>query len=130
VVTEPPAGWHDRMARRAEHDPFFMASALAAFRRLQRLDDRTLAEFLRCPAEMLPHLALCRRPDPDSPHFQADVRQIATYVRADPDRLVRLLRHVNALSALDATAPHDLLAAARDREEEPRAPSDTEQDDG
>lgn len=130
MATEPPAGWHERMARRAEQDPFFMASALAAFCRLQGLDDHALAAFLRCPAEMLPHLALCRRPDPASPRFQSDVTQIATYARADPDRLVRLLRRVNALAALGATGRQDLLAAARDREEEADAHQDTEPNDG
>jgi hypothetical protein len=119
------------MARRAEHDPFFMASALTAFRRLEGLDDAALAAFLRCPVEMLPHLALCRRPDPASPRFQSDVTQIATYVRADPDRLVRLLRRVNAFAALTSATQQDLLAAARDREEEEAdAHQGTEQDDG
>ncbi len=130
MATEPPEGWHERMARRAEQDAAFMASALAAFRRLQRLDDRALAEFLHCPVEMLPHLALCRRPDPTSPRFQADVTQIATYVRADPDQLVRLLRRVNAIAALEAAAQQDFLAAARDREEEADTQRDTERDDG
>lgn len=130
MATEPPAGWHDRMARRAEQDPFFMASALAAFRRLQGLDDDALAAFLRCPAEMLPHLALCRRPDPASPRFQSDVTQIATYARADPDQLVRLLRRVNVFAALEPAAQQDLLAAARDREEETDTHQDMEPNDG
>lgn len=130
MATEPPEGWHERMARRAEQDAAFMASALAAFRRLQGLDDRALAEFLRCPVEMLPHLALCRRPDPTSPRFQTDVTQIATHARADPDQLVRLLRRVNAIAALEAAAQQDFLAAARDREEETEAQRDTEPNDG
>jgi hypothetical protein len=130
VATEPPEGWHERMARRAEQDAAFMASALAAFRRLQRLDDRALAEFLRCPVEMLPHLALCRRPDPASPRFQADVTQIATHARADPDRLVRLLRRVDLAVAFGTSTAADHLAAARDREEEADTQRDTERDDG
>ncbi len=133
MAAELPADWHERMARRAEQDPFFMASALAAFRRLQGLDDHALADFLRCPAEMLPHLALCRRPDPTSPRFRSDVTQIATYTRADPDQLVRLLRRVSVLVALEATAQQNLLAAARDRErerEEEGETQDTERNDG
>ncbi|MER3421190.1 MAG: hypothetical protein C4290_12020 [Chloroflexota bacterium] len=118
MAIEPPAGWHERLARRAEQNAAFMASALAAFRRLQRLDDRALAAFLRCPPEMLPHLALCRRPRPASPRFQADVTQIAAYVRADPDQLVRLLRRVDVAAAFSADTAAEHLAAARDREED------------
>jgi hypothetical protein len=119
-----------RAARRMEGDVFYMASALAAYRAIEGLDDESLAARLSCDVDDLPSLALCRRPDPTSPRFQAEVQRIADYAGVQPLALVRLLRAVNTGNALrgQRTSLPDnrgLLAAARDHEEpEPQADSD------
>jgi hypothetical protein len=54
-------------ARCSESIPTTIGYTLAAHRRRTGLDDGALAAYLGCPAEALPRLALCRRPDPSSP---------------------------------------------------------------
>lgn len=51
-----------RAAERAEADPFFLAHALAAYRRRHGLTDEQLAARLGCSVGLLPRLGLCRRP--------------------------------------------------------------------
>jgi hypothetical protein len=75
-----------RLARRAEGDPHFLASALAG------LDDAELAERLGCAAGAIPHLKLCRRPDPASVGFLDDVRAIAARFGLRPEALAELCR--------------------------------------
>jgi hypothetical protein len=115
-----------RAAARAEAEPFFIASALAAYRTLAGLDDRQLATWLGCPPENLPRLALCRRPDGESVMFSDEVQRIARYVEGDPGRLAHLLRAVENLAAMQGAAPTGLMAA-QDREQDgsngPRSPA-------
>ena len=130
---QPPEGWRERLAQRAEVQPFFMADALASFRALEGLDDAALAAWLGCPLEALPHIALCRRPDPASPRFRAEVEQIAAHTGAGALALVRLLRRVGAAGALrgavaEQGAEYGLLAAARDHDNSENG--DQEPDDG
>src|SRR5688500_10899530 len=118
-----------RAARRMEGDAFYMASALAAYRAIEGLDDEALAALLGCGAGDLPSLALCRRPHPKSPRFQAEVQGLAEYAGVQPLALVRLLRAVNTSNALrtQRTSLPDnrgLLAAARDHEQ-PEPPADS-----
>lgn len=119
MTTPPPENYLARFARRVEQDSSFMASALAAYRAAENLDDVGLAAMLGCALDDLPVLALCSRPDPASARFQADVRRIAAYVGVNPLALVRLLRAVDAAEALRGGIARDAgLLAARDREDE------------
>jgi hypothetical protein len=104
-------------AARAEENPFFLASALAAYRRLMGLDDAALAAHLGCSVAALPHLALCRRPEGDSPMFRDDLTRIAAYVGCDPARLAQLLRAAEAADRMRVASPGALLAA-RDRRDD------------
>ncbi|HZT42270.1 MAG TPA: hypothetical protein VFA07_08770 [Chthonomonadaceae bacterium] len=111
-----------RTALRAEHDPFYLASALAAYREAEQIDDTLLAAFLACTPDDLPRLALCRRPGTlGQEEFHADVTQIAAHFGLHADRLAGLLRRVDFLE--EARRPHAapeeqaLLLAARDAEE-------------
>ena len=54
----------DRMAQRAEADPFFLASLLALYAGSEQLDDAGLAAALGCPVETLTDVRLCRAPRP------------------------------------------------------------------
>lgn len=127
-------GW---AARRAEQRPFFLATALAAYRRSHGVAEDQLADLLNCPVKSLPALALCRRPDPSRSSFRSDVERIASFLGADGMRLARLLREVDALEAFrgaDATrvqpSEGGLLAAARDaRTEQAEPPEDTQAHD-
>ena len=119
-----------RAAERASQDPFYLASSLLAYAGAEGLDDAGLAADLGCDPASLPALLLCRRPMGDAPMFRADVQAIAERFGLDPLRLVRLLRHADALVAAANTPPGQtghLLAAARDREygdQQPGAPAD------
>ena len=116
-------------ARRARGRPFFLASALADYQAWHGLDDRALSAHLGCRSDVLPKLALCRRPSGEGADFRAAVERVAAYAGVDALRLAQLLREADAWAALhsapsvaDPEAPGFLLAA-RDRREEP--PSDT-----
>jgi len=110
-------------ARKAAQNRFFLAEYLNEFNIIRGMTEEELAQFLGCSLGLLPKLALCRRPDPDSPRFRSDVERIATAFDIQPGRLVQLIREVDTLKALaDARAkrqevPDGLLAVARDDED-------------
>ncbi len=119
-------------ALRLEGDRDFMASALAAYREREKLNDQALAKQLGATDVTLLRLALCKRPDSASPQFAAQVREIAEYVGVDAPQLSNLLRQVEILEQLakqpgtgkaketeaqQTSFRSGLLAAARDREE-------------
>src|SRR5688572_31704135 len=109
-----------RAAERAGRRRFYLASSLLAYARAERLDDAGLADRLGCDLASLPALLLCRRPTGEAPVFRADVEAIAERFGLDPARLVRLLRHADALlpaANRPVSQPRQLLAAARDRED-------------
>lgn len=108
-------------ARRAREREAFMASALASYQGLHRLDDAGLAAWLGLPESALADLALCLRPAASSPSFRADVERIAVHVGASGQRLAKLLREADTVTALRAAPAGDpeadagILKAARDR---------------
>lgn len=107
-------------ARRARDRDGFVAAALHTYQSLHGLGDDELAAFLGCAPELLPRLALCRRPDPDPLRFRAEVEAIAAYTGADSLRLAQVLREAAAARAFRAAPDQGMLLAARDRiSEEP-----------
>ena len=107
-----------RAAERASRDPFYLASALLAYARAERLDDTQLAAHLECDVAHLPTLLLCRRPTGEGAVFRRDVETIAERFALDAVRLAQALRRADALGAFDrveADRKSGLLAAARDR---------------
>lgn len=120
------------LARELENDPTFMAHVLARYRQFEGLDVDALAEELEIPLFMLARLALCKRPDADSPDFINEINEIADFVLADEMKLVQIIRAVDSLTALDNAANEietkesalgnifstGILAAARDRSED------------
>jgi hypothetical protein len=121
----------DFLARRAEEEPFFLASLLALFSRSEGLGDEGLAHHLGCPVTTLTDLRLCRSPRPDGVGFQEDVASIAGRFGLDVERLIGVVRRgqmVQKLRAVPGRAAPGLLAAARDREPppEPEDPPDPE----
>lgn len=120
------------LAQRLETDPRFMAYALALYRRQEGIEGEELSQSLGLMPEMMARLALCLRPDSNSPQFAAQVSEIADYTLADEGRLANLLRQVSGLEKLgriqhvpatgdaeeeSASLMPGLLAAARDRDE-------------
>lgn len=106
-------------ARRASTDAFFLGRALAEFQVLHRIDDPKLAELLQCTIEALNRLALCRRPNDQTPEFREEVQRIAMFATCNAERLVQLLREVAAVASLreerNEASSQGLLMAARDR---------------
>jgi len=120
------------LAQRFQSDPRFMAYTLAVYQEQEGLGEEELALALGMMPEMLSRLALCKRPDAQSPEFAAQVREIADYTLADEAQLANLLRQVSGLeklaqqvrepAAVDERAGAEplmtgLLAVARDRDE-------------
>lgn len=107
-----------RAAERASKRTFFVAAALSAYQELEKISDTELAAYLGCSKELLPKLALCRKPERVSTTFQSDVREIAAYAGVDQRQFAKLLRVVESLpifqNALTASGS-GLLVAARDR---------------
>jgi hypothetical protein len=114
----------ERLARRVESDPFFLAAPLARYAASNRLDDEALAQRLGCERASLTHLRLCRSPDPMPPQFMKDVEQIAARFALDPDRLAEIVRFglgLLAVSPLPGEVAEDVpgyLMAARDEDAE------------
>jgi hypothetical protein len=111
----------EALAARAQGEPFFLASVLAAFARSEGLDDAGLAAALGCPVGELPMLRLCRTPRTGPDEFREDVALVAERFGLDPQRLAEAVKRGRVIGRLrDATAGgRDLLTAARDREAEP-----------
>ena len=97
----------DLLARRVQDDHSFLAPALAAYARAERLDERGLAARLGCGIVTLASLRLCRRPRPEPAAFDRDVRRIATRFGLDPTVLTDAVRPPNRL-----VAPHPTRAAS------------------
>jgi hypothetical protein len=119
----------ERLARRVESDPFFLAGALAAYQASARLDDQALAATLGCSAEVLTRLRLCRMPAITGPGFWDDIRQIAEHFSLDADTLAEVVRHGQGVLRLrqgESRAEAGFLMAARDGEAEtsPRSPDE------
>jgi hypothetical protein len=114
----------DRLAKRVEHDPFFLAAALNAYARSSRSDDPALAARLGCPTEVLTRLRLCRMPTPVPPAFWQDIAQIASAFGIDPDELAVVVRQGQSLVSLRSsnesrTESPCFLLAARDDDRDP-----------
>ncbi len=112
-----------RLARRVEADPLFLASLLAEYARAERLDDAQLAQALGCHPEDLTALRLCRAPRADPVGFREDVRLIAARFGLDEARLMQIVRQGQALTSLRQGAPAapGFLMAAREKPKEPPA---------
>lgn len=108
-----------RAARAAERRPAFLASVFAAYRKAERLDEQGLARILGISLEQVCALALCLRPRPSS--FSDDVQRMAERFHVEPHTLAGIIRHVEAIEAIQATAAGtgQVAAAARDVEEPP-----------
>src|SRR5258708_776254 len=116
----------EHAASRAESDPFFLAGALRAYQRAERMDDKELVSWLGCSLAELPRLALCRRPGALFPvesllyeaQFVDDVNVISERFGIRKERLAGLLRQVAFLNtAVHGVAVEEtLLLAAHDRE--------------
>jgi hypothetical protein len=111
----------ERLARRVDNEPSFLASTLALFAQSEALNEEALCRFLHCHRESFVMLRLCRTPDEDPSAFQDDVKRIAERFGADVDALAEAVRRGQALQRLRQTAAASgTLLAARDAEEEPQ----------
>lgn len=110
-----------RAARRLEANPAFLASILAAYRAERRIGEPELAAELGCRPGDLVRLALCRAPRPGA-QFRADLAAAAEHVGADLDRLIGIVRRVEALAAFRAVGRAGILLAARERDAADDAP--------
>ena len=98
---------------------------MEGFRTRRNMQESDLARFLNCEPELLPRLGLCRRPDPDSPAFRTDITKIEKALGIQADRLIQIIREMDALDVFGRGSPESeerigrgLLMAARDRERE------------
>lgn len=113
-----------RAALRAASRPFFLASAMHAYRGMSGQDEAGLAAYLECNRDDLAIIGLCRRPSGSAEEFRSDVARISNRFHVRVDRLAEIVRLVDALSALKLGAEagnveSGLLAAARDQNPEP-----------
>jgi hypothetical protein len=132
-----------KLAARLEDDPAFMSHVLARYCQFEGLDKDALAVELGIPLSLLARLALCKRPDSDSPTFIDEISQIADFVLVDERRLSQIIREVDSLNALSRAViegktedvisgnpfSNSILAAARDRDEDDDAEPIEKDDD-
>jgi|SRR5581483_2259544 len=110
----------EKLARRAERDPFFLGCFLALCAKGEGQTHAQLASALGCAHQDLVMLRLCRAPDAESPRFQADVDRIAARFHIDPDILLETVRRGQALFHMGAAGneARGTLSAARDADPE------------
>lgn len=112
-----------RLARRVEDDPQFLASFLAEYARTEGLDNAALARELGCAEDTLVGVRLCRAPRSGAANFRRDVRQVAEQFGLNEARLAEIVRQGEAFRLLrqgGVEAPGFLMAARdRPKEEEP-----------
>jgi hypothetical protein len=110
----------NRLARRVEADPRFLASFLAEYAQSEGLDESELARVLGCTREALTGIRLCRAPRSDAAGFREDVRQVAEQFGLDAVRLAEIIRQGEAFRLLRAGAvgAAGFLMAARGRPED------------
>jgi hypothetical protein len=118
------------LAQRLAAAPDFLAFALAAFARSERLDDTALAARLGCAVETLSHLRLCRTPRAQAPLFWQDVERIAQRFSVSADVLAEIARRGQSLAQLRNTEQAQgsgFLLAARDDDERREEPPEEAQ---
>jgi len=107
-----------KLVNRASKDIFFLGHIIARYKSIHRMDDEKLAEYLNCRPTNIRRLILCRMPNDQEERFQIDVQRIADFVHCDADKLMKLIREVNALEVLKKKSDQDfaaeMLMAARD----------------
>jgi hypothetical protein len=93
MPTYPNPSALDRLAARCAADPFFLASALAAYQKRHAFDDAALAAALGSAPSLLPQLRLCRCPSAALPSRTAadDVVEIAARFGLDATALRRVV---------------------------------------
>jgi hypothetical protein len=104
------------LAKRAEDEPFFLASVLAIYAQSERLDEGGLAAALGCPVGELTMIRLCRTPQSDSPQFWEDITTLADRFGMNPTRLAEAVKRGRVLLRLRAAKAGGALMAARDHE--------------
>jgi hypothetical protein len=111
-------------AQRATHEPMFLAYDLNVFAEQRGANREGVGDWLGIAGDALDRLALCRSPRRGR-HFSADLDAIASFAEVDGRRLAKLVRQVDALTAL-ASAPSShvapMLAAAREMSPEAVSP--------
>jgi hypothetical protein len=114
----------ERLAKRVEDDPAFLAAALKQYADSEELNPAGLAGRLGCPARILPQIYLCLMPRTNAPHFRQDIEQIASRFALDADVLAEAVRHGQSVihmrqPAAEAGRPASLVAARRRQEPPP-----------
>jgi hypothetical protein len=137
-ISEQTLGQLQKLADQLKTNQDFMAWVLEQYKKQERFSENQLIEKIGANSLTYLRLALCKRPDTNSSDFGLKVRLIAQYTQLDLEKIVRILRQVDSLQALSqipqetteeqqkATFRSGLLAAARDKEEQP--PSDSKDD--
>jgi hypothetical protein len=105
------------LVKRLRGNSEFMAYVLARYQDQEKISDDNLPAVLGTLRDLVSRLAVCRRPDTDAGDFAARVREIANYTLVDELLLASIIRQVSSLDALSKPAQHQLLAAARDRDD-------------
>jgi hypothetical protein len=112
----------ERMARRLESDPFFLACPLKLYQQGEGLSEDALAARLGCSKETLVSIRLCRTPAGEAESFRRDLRQIVTRFPAADDALAEAVRRGLALFEMTRSGSRSrTLLAARDNAGEPDA---------
>ena len=106
----------DRIARRAEREPFFLAGLLANYARSEGLDDDGLAAALGCARGVLTRLRLCRAPRDDPRGLAEDVACISGHLGVSAELLLAVVRRGQVLRRLAGAGGgvRGLFVAARD----------------
>ena len=129
------------LVQRLANDTTYMAHVFALYKNQEGLDDEDLANYLNAFPEQIVRLALCKRPEPDASDFADQIRLLGDFTLIDDALIAHVIRQVDSLSLLSQSSMlaeskanavsgikhlEGTLAAARDRDEIPRASGNDE----
>ncbi|MGK7933184.1 MAG: hypothetical protein AB4041_17375 [Microcystaceae cyanobacterium] len=115
----------ERVAEQFAQDDFFVSEVLQQYCSFEEITRQELASYLEIDEKDIPKLALCRQPNTQDPLlFRTGVERIANHTGANPHKLAKIFREVDAYKATQnlnkkrsiyRSNPQGVLLAARDK---------------
>ncbi len=112
--------WLEAAAKRSTRADWMLGHAFERYLEIEGMTSSALAQKLGCTPDVLQWMSLCRRPVGDS--FAEQSEAVAQQFSVELRQLIRVLRHVEVITALNADSDEELAAenatiqlAARDR---------------
>lgn len=106
-----------KLAQKASKDNSLIAWLVEIYRKSENKSWEQTSQDLGITSVQLARLSLCTRPR--ETNFAADILQTASYVGIDRGKLIRFVRHTEAIEVMKSNRNSQWLLAARDENPDP-----------